>query len=121
MILHVLRALFILLMAAVAFFFAYQDPRPDLSVWLLPAVSLSAGVLLVCIDILTPRRKLAVFSGTLFGLVVGLFIAYVLSFVVRLIVVQWVEGDRERIVQFVDMMVAVACCYLSISFVLQSK
>src|SRR4051812_28540647 len=121
MIFHILRALFILLMAAVAFFFVYQDPRPDLTGWTLPAVALTVAVVLVCIDILTPRRKLAVFSGTLFGLIVGLFIAYVLSFVVRLIVVQWVEGDQERIVKFVDMMVAVACCYLSISFVLQSK
>ena len=68
MILHLLRALFVLLMAAVGFFFVRQDPRPleklDVYVWLLPAIGLSVGVLLVCIDILSPRKKLAAFAGT---------------------------------------------------------
>jgi uncharacterized protein YacL len=49
----------------------------------------------------------------------------VLSFVVQLMVEQWGSSlsfeQRVRVIQFVDMMVTVACCYLSISFILQSK
>ena len=97
MILHLLRALFVLLMAAVGFFFVFDNPNPvdniDVVVWILPAVAM--GVLLVCIDILAPRRKLAIFSGTILGLIVGLLIAYVLSFVVTLLVAQYVTGDQE--------------------------
>src|SRR5688500_5889687 len=123
MILHLLRALFVLLMAAVGFFFVFEDPNPvdniDVVFWILPAVALA--VLLVCIDILAPRSKLAIFSGTILGLVVGLLIAYVLSFLVTLLVTQYVTGDQDRIIRYVNMVVSVACCYLSISFILQSK
>src|SRR5688500_20187623 len=123
MILHLLRALFVLLMAAVGFFFVFEDPGQvdniDVVVWILPAVAMA--VLLVCIDILAPRSKLAIFSGTILGLIVGLLIAYVLSFVVTLLVSQYVTGDQERIARYVNMVVSVACCYLSISFILQTK
>src|SRR5436190_9954751 len=106
MTLHLLRALFVLLMAAVGFFFVYQDPRPleklDVYVWIVPGVALTFGVLLICIDILAPRRKLAIFAGTFFGLVVGLLIAFVLSFVVRLLVDQYgsalMQEQRDRVV-----------------------
>ena len=46
MVLHLLRALFVLLMAAVGFFFVFDDPQPvDIAIvsWILPAVAL--GVL----------------------------------------------------------------------------
>ena len=125
MILHLLRALFVVLVAAVGFFFVFndRDPKPvdniDVFLWIIPGVFLA--VLLVCVDILAPRRKLAIFSGTFFGLVVGLLIAYVLSFVVRLFVTQYATGDQERIIQYLNMVISVACCYLSISFILQSK
>lgn len=126
MILHLLRALFVLLMAAVGFFFVFQhvqgNDQQALEAWIPPAIGLTVGVLLVCIDILAPaRRKLAVFSGTFLGLVVGLVIAFVLSFVVELLVQQYIEGDQKRIAQFINMMISVAACYLSISFILQSK
>ena len=73
MILHILRAFFILLMAAVGLSFVYDDSRAvggaSIDAWILPAASISMGVLLLCIDILSPRRKLAIFAGTFFGLV----------------------------------------------------
>ena len=123
MILHLLRALFVLLMAAVGFVFVFDNPKEvdniDVVVWILPAVALA--VLLVCIDILAPRRKLVIFSGTILGVVVGLLIAYVLSFVVQLLVSQYVTGDQARITRYITMVISIACCYLSISFILQSK
>ena len=125
MVLIILRALFVLLMAAVGFFFLYHSPAPvvtgDLSDWMLPAAGLILGVLLVCADILSPRSKLAIFSGTFFGLIVGLLIAYVLSFLVRMMVEQYATGDKERLIQYINMMVSVATCYLAISFILQTK
>src|SRR5581483_6186448 len=73
MVLVILRALFILLMAAVGWFFL-TDPRQfwGAYTWMAMAVALVVGVLFVCIDILAPRKKLAIFSGTFFGLVVGI-------------------------------------------------
>ena len=77
MILHVLRALVVLLMATVGFFFIYQNPpgrdASFLEFWTPPAISTTIAVLIVCTDILAPaRRKLAIFSGMFLGLVVGL-------------------------------------------------
>jgi uncharacterized protein YacL len=135
MVLTVLRALFILLMAAVGWFYIQSRHQfwGDFT-WLAMAVALSIGVLVVCLDILSPRKKLAVFSGTLFGLVVGLFIAYALSFVVRLLVEQWTpaegmnaaqlvafEANRQTLREYITTMVGVVTCYLSISFILQTK
>jgi len=144
MILHVLRALFILLMGAVGYFLLLQ-PWQVLGdyTWLTMMIVLSVGVFIVCVDILAPRRKLAVFSGTFLGLVVGVFIAYALSFVVTLIVDNYITtisdtaadflsktyrlsnnktvSNRDIVVQNLNLVLGVICCYLSISFVLQTK
>src|SRR5690349_16135878 len=125
MILILLRALFILLITAVGFVFVLQDrniDRTDTAVLVLPAIPLSFRVLLARTDIFAQaRRKLAMFAGTFFGLVVGLAIAYLLSFVVRLLVEQYATGDKERTIQFINMLICVSSCYLAISFILQTK
>src|SRR5205085_8969810 len=101
MILHVLRALFILLKGAVGYFLLLQ-PSQVLGqyTWLTMMVTLSVGVFIVCADILSPRRKLAVFSGTFLGLVVGIFIAYALSFVVTLVVDNYIPAISDGADQF---------------------
>lgn len=122
MVLHVLRGLFILLLAAVGWFYLQLT-------WTAMAISLSIGLIFVCIDVLSPRRKLAVFSGVLFGLVVGILIAYALSFPVQLIADQLFvlldqyPGDefKKRTIEFAQLVVAVVTCYLTISFTLQTK
>src|SRR5947199_2245482 len=143
MILHVLRALFILLMGAVGYFLLLQPQQVfGAYTWLTLGIVLSIGVLIVCADILSPRRKLAVFSGTFLGLVVGIFIAYALSFVVTLVVDNYlpaisdtaqeflsrnytvnkkVYSNRDAVVQNLNLVLGVICCYLSISFILQTK
>jgi uncharacterized protein YacL len=138
MVLNILRALFIVIMAAIGWH-VIQEPVPpagDLT-WLLFAFALIVGVLILCLDILAPRKKLAIFSASLFGVVLGLVIAYALSFVVRLMVDQYyqpsteevsdkVKNDaflvrRDSVEDFIDMLVGVSMCYLSISFILQTK
>ena len=142
MILHALRALFILLMGAVGYFLLLQ-PNQVLGeyTWLTMIITLSVGVFIVCVDILSPRRKLAVFSGTFLGLVVGLVIAYALSFVVTLIVDNYIPAvasddiiawlgtkprgstmsNRDMVVRNMNLVLGCVSCYLSISFILQTK
>src|SRR5207245_2902309 len=86
MILHVLRALFILLMAAAAWFYLQFLPQFPGSNWVWPFITLGLAVLFITTDVVAPRRKLAIFSGTFLGLIVGITIAYALSFVIRLLV-----------------------------------
>lgn len=132
MVLHVIRALFVLLMAAIGWFYlSNAQSYGGYNAWLALPVTLTLGVLFVCIDILSPRRKLAVFSGTILGLMVGVAIAYALSFVVQLLVDQipiaahGQEGfstrNREVLMRFLDVTLGTICCYLSISFILQTR
>jgi uncharacterized protein YacL len=129
MILHILRALFILLMAGVGWFFVNHQARPfGDDIWLPLAVAIAIGLLFVAIDILSPRKKLAVFSGTFLGLIVGITMAYALSFLVNMMLDQYlptvgpgIAAKRDAIVLFVNMVIGMICCYLSISFILQTK
>jgi uncharacterized protein YacL len=121
LVLHVLRGLFVLLMASVGWSFI----KAGYSNWAL-ALLVAIGVFIICVDILAPRTKLAVFSGTFLGLVVGLLIAYVLSFVVELYFDQYgpsavTPQTRAAAARAVNLALGVICCYFSISFILQTK
>jgi uncharacterized protein YacL len=138
MLLTIFRALFILLMAAVGWYFLSNEGQPvGTSTWLLLAGTTAIGTFIVCIDILAPRRKLAILSGTILGLVVGVCVAYALSFAVHLLVDQFdrisvdqIMGPIEQkqfdlhhtaLIDLIDTLVGIIACYLSISFILQTK
>ena len=122
MVLHILRALFVLLMAAVGYFYLRVS-------WLTMAIGLSLAVIFICVDILSPRKKLAIFAGTFFGLIVGIALAYALSFAVILVVDQAVSlsprvltaEEQKDLVQFANLAIGIICCYLAVSFILQTK
>lgn len=126
MILHILRALFVLLMAAAGYSYLRLS-------WLTMAVGLSLAVVFLSIDILSPRKKLAVFAGTFFGVIIGIILAYALSFAVEMVVDQGLSiylgavpragMDRLRndMISFGTITIGIICCYLSVSFILQTK
>jgi uncharacterized protein YacL len=135
MVLYVLRAFFVLLMAGVGWFFFHQSQNPQ---GLTPILcALTVAVLFVSIDIFSPRRKLAILSGAVLGLLVGVAIAYALSFVVTLLVesydlppASFAGGspelkafltNRDLLCRFIDLLVGSVSCYLAISFILQNK
>lgn len=130
MVLHVLRTLFILLMGAVGFYYLQQPQFFGRYTWMAMAIAIAIAVFTVCVDILSPRRKLAIFSGSFFGLIVGLMVAYGASFIVRLVIEQQMvqpemttafRERRESIIQFVNTLIGVTTSYLAISFILQTK
>ena len=128
MVLTVLRALFVLLMAAIGWFYLSNPHSIGNNAQFVMPITLTLGVLFVCIDILAPRRKLAVFSGAILGLVVGVAVAYALSFVVRLVADVVPSGPvvlsaerRELLITFFNVIVGTVCCYFSISFILQTR
>jgi len=123
MVLHVLRALFVLLMAAAGYSYLRLS-------WLTMAIGLSLAVIFLSIDILSPRKKLAVFAGTFFGIIIGIFLAYALSFAIEMVVDQALSiqygpapraGLRNDLIQFITICIGIVCCYLSVSFILQTK
>ncbi len=126
MVLHVLRALFVLLMAAIGWFYLSSPESMGVNSWMVMPITLTVGVLFVCVDILSPRRKLAVFSGVMMGLLVGVAVAFALSFVVNLVVDQLPVdpakfGRRDELIRVLNVAVGTICCYFSISFILQTR
>jgi uncharacterized protein YacL len=129
MVLTLLRALFILLMAAAGWYLLSKTDAFAGYTWLAQAAALSIGVLIVCIDILSPRRKLQVFVGTFLGIFVGLLITYTMSFVVNLILPEYFEmagksfsiSEKATLTLFVNLIIGLVSCYLCISFVLQTR
>jgi uncharacterized protein YacL len=143
MILHILRALFVLLMTAVGWFFLKHRAQPlgDMS-WIALLIAIVVAIVFVVIDVASPRKKLAIFSGTILGLLVGLFVAYGLSFLVDMLVDQYVTRlpepstlttakeretystlleRREALIMFINVTIGMVCTYLAISFILQTK
>jgi uncharacterized protein YacL len=108
------------------------DPLGDWT-WVLVAVSLIIGVLVMVADYLAPRKKLSVFAGAFFGLLVGIVLAYAISFVTQPLVALVAETDRERLIfkggarqiealtEYVNLIIGTITCYLAVSFVLQTK
>jgi uncharacterized protein YacL len=135
MILTFLRALFILLMAAVGWSYVKSTAQPlDDYTWLVMWSAIAAGTLLICVDILSPRQKLAIFSGIFFGLIVGIASSYALSFVVQMLVDRYMQSPEvgspaftqwkavhDGTINYIDLGLGICCCYLAISFILQTK
>ncbi|HTW93520.1 MAG TPA: PIN domain-containing protein [Tepidisphaeraceae bacterium] len=135
MVLTLIRVLFVLLMAAVGWFYINQSSFWVPGSWMAIHIAIIIAVLFVCIDILAPRRKLTIFSGTFFGLIVGILVAYGLSFVVGMVVDnEWQPPEqmtpqdhtlfiakRDNVEGYIDMLIGVTSCYLAISFILQTK
>lgn len=129
MVLQILRAVFVLLMTAVGWLFIKESILFGPNGWLAPAVAMVIAVSLICADILAPRRKLALFSGTVFGLFVGIIVAYALTQITPLLIDQYnamldeplKEPVQAQISRFINLFIFVTTSYLAISFVLQTK
>ncbi len=80
------------------------------------------ALVIIAFDILVPRKSLATIGALFFGLIVGMVVAYALSLIVNLVVEAVFAGWSETtVVSAVKLAIGVICCYLSVSFVLQTK
>jgi len=130
MVLHILRAMFILLMGAVGWSYV-MDPSSSGPARMAVLVTLCIAIFFICVDVLSPRKKLSILSGTFFGLLVGMITAYALSYVVLFMVdlfgpklapaILGKEDTRKALVNFLYLVEGIVCCYLAISLVLQTK
>lgn len=123
MLLWSLRGLFVVLISAVAFF-AVANDNSDLarhSVWLMLS-AMGVGLVIIGVDMFLPRKSLAALSGAFLGLVVGMVAAWGLGLIIELLV-QSIAPDLvgNKVVGAIKLMVGTVCCYLSISFILQTK
>ncbi|MCG3128154.1 MAG: hypothetical protein CHACPFDD_03030 [Phycisphaerae bacterium] len=142
MLLHALRALFFLLVAAVALSAGGSSDVPGEVTNLrvpLTIAGLGMALVVVAVDVFLPRKSLAALSGGFLGLVVGMVIAYGLSLIIDLLVqtyapslldkvkIESAEGTKfvpssgETVVSALKLILGIICCYLTITLILQTK
>lgn len=124
----VLRFLFVLLLIGVGLGLSIEERFGGLKAHrdLIVIGFTGAALLVIAIDIFMPRKSLSVISGLFFGLVVGMVIAYGLSLIINLLVEANMPGAQlsdsaKSVVSAVKLGLGVICCYLTVSFILQTK
>ncbi|MBK8913688.1 MAG: TRAM domain-containing protein [Phycisphaerales bacterium] len=131
MFLWVLRGLFVALVAVVAFSAVPTggDARTEqYRIPLMAAAVVVSGVL-IGVDVFVPRKSLAALSGAFLGLVAGMTGAYIIGLILdhMLFNLYWGTSaagagtETQTAVSAVKLMIGIVCCYLTISFVLQTK
>ena len=126
MALIILRCIFTLALAGLAVSIINSSTFPQQPQWLAWAVmggllSLAGGV--VAIDLGIRRKQLDVISSVYFGLIVGMFLAYIAQLVIKpLIPANITETSPGWIwVQHLYLLLGLVLCYTCISLLLQTK
>jgi uncharacterized protein YacL len=127
MTLHLIRALFVLLMASIGWAYVAGpgvEPFGPQNAFATFAVAIAFAILVLAVDIFSSRRKLLALSAILFGTLVGMALAYVLSFAIYWLVDQFVPTSspvKDALAGYFKMLLNIVCCYLMVSFIFQTK
>ena len=119
MALVILRIIFILVSAGMPVWFISTGVIPNdnpVMMWTVLITMVSASVIVVVADIFVKRKQLDVISSVYFGLIVGLFLAYVAGAAISPILP---PGESHRTVFSVGL--AIVVCYICISLLLQTR
>ena len=91
--------------------------------WWIPVfTALAISGVFLAVDLFTPRKKISMMSGVVFGLMAGLVTAWAFSTVIDLLIQTW--GKEDALGGFavaVKMLLGVAFSYLGITMVLQTQ
>ena len=129
MVLWILRGLFVLFMAAASLAVTKGGVGQSQYSYLLMLAATGFAFVLVVTDALLTRKSLAALSGAFLGLVVGMVFAYGLGLIVDLMIaVFWgiTKGELAYeqiapVIGVIKLMLGIVCCFLAISFILQTK
>ncbi len=97
---------------------------PDFSnaPWLVLPVVILGAVTFIVIDALTPKKRIEIVSSVYIGIVVGLFLTYLLGLAVTPWVSTLTEGGKgSTAVTNIQLLVSIAICYVCISVLIQTK
>lgn len=124
MLLWVLRGLFVVLIAALASSMVERNDAGETvgnPVWFTIA-AIGVALVVIGVDMFLPRKSLAALSGAFLGLVVGMIFAYGLGLVLDMVAVSYFGiGLGNPILGAAKLMLGIVCCFVTISFILQTK
>ncbi len=123
MALWILRGAFL----AVAFGLGFALTRAQyadalgLPAWLIfPAVVLIA-IVVVVVDIVSPRKRIDLISSVFFGLLVGMFMTGIVSLALLPLVVDWDRDETVRLFGVIQLTLGICISYVCISLLMQTK
>ncbi len=91
--------------------------------WIPVLIALGLAFVFLAIDMFTPRKKISLISGVVFGLMAGLMTAWVFSTVMDLVVQTWdlQESTFGAFTTAIKVLMGVSLSYLGITMVLQTQ
>src|SRR6185436_7637705 len=123
MALLVLRIVFLVVAAGVAFTIVNSKLAESMELknpLLVFVAVLTSSIAVVGIDIFWPRKRIETISCVYFGIVIGLFLTYMLGFALEPLFMKpdlQTSGTKTAI----QLVTGVMICYLCISFLLQTR
>ncbi len=118
----VLRVVFVLVLVAVGWGLVSDERHQSTHKDLVIVAFAGTALIFIAFDIFVPRKSLSAISGLFFGLVVGMVVAYGLSLVIdQLVDVAGGGMVDSAILSAVKVAIGVICCYMAVSFILQTK
>jgi len=126
LLLHILRGAFVLIVAAIAFLYADQVPTFVEHRVAVILFAVMGAFLIIVVDMIWPRKSLRALAGVLFGLLAGMIVTYVFSLTVEFLGSVFMPqaeyvAKGNLLLQFIKFMVGAVTCYVTISFVMQTK
>lgn len=122
MILWILRGAFLAVAASVSFLFIASKPFEELEGypwWVFVGLNFTA-VAIIAIDVAIPRKKIDYISSVYFGIVVGLFLSYLLGIALEPLMLN-ANLEPSPLVGGIRVLLAVALSYICISLLLQTR
>lgn len=121
MALILLRCIFVLAAAGLGVSFINSGYLPRESEWHSWAVvggMLFTATSVICVDVAIRRKQLGVISSVYFGLVVGMFLAYIVGLVLMPLTPSVIS---ERMHNAIQLVLGLVLCYVCISLLLQTR
>ena len=121
MILWILRGIFLLASVGIGFAVinAPGEDAPSFQYpWVVFVVIVAAAITIIVVDATTPRKRIDVISCVYFGILIGLFLSWVVGFIIDPLMTQYHIADYKNSVQLV---VGVMFCYFCISMLVQTR
>jgi uncharacterized protein YacL len=119
MALVILRCVFVLVAAGIGFQWIQADelPKEPYVPWLVVGGLILLAASVIAIDVFTGRKKLDTITAVYFGLVIGLFLTYVLTIALSPLLAQ---GDARQ-ASWASLILGMVLCYTCISILMQTK
>jgi len=123
LLLWVLRAFFaiVIIFAFILNATSIEISSDNRSFWAVFWVSFALAAIAFCVDVFTPKKKLAALAGVFFGLIVGILISAVLVPTVDLLAKSYQVRLIPEAVIAIRWTMSICICYLTISVVMRTK